>query len=51
MDQEESKDTRGTCVNKDLIHSGGHPGQVSVDAGHSELDLVADTLQRTFDWM
>lgn len=31
-----------------LVHSGGDLGQVLVDAGHRELDLVADALLGAF---
>lgn len=40
------------CVwKRNLINSGGNVCQVLVDAGHSELDLVADTLLWTFSCM
>lgn len=35
----------------DLVDSGRNLGQVLPDAGHAELDLVADALLRTFGWM
>lgn len=35
----------------DLVDSGRNLGQVLPDAGHGELDLVADTLLWTFGWM
>lgn len=35
----------------DLVDSRRNLGQVLPDTGHSELDLVADTLLRTFGWM
>lgn len=39
----------GICVQiGDLIHSGRNLGQILVDAGHSELDLVAHALLWTF---
>lgn len=42
--------THGGGEGPDLVDGRRNLGQVLPDAGHAQLDLVADTLLRTFGW-
>lgn len=49
--QEAARVHTRVCEFADLVDSRRNLGQVLPDAGHTELDLVADALLRTFGWM